>query len=337
MPRRADVLGHSGDVSVSWSIVLHAGLSVPAEPAPVQRRLADVVREHPQLGPSPVVESVADAAVRDAFAADPYVAGGPLVRVAVDDRSLVIAAHHSVLDGLGLLVLLGRLLDAPVTSSAAGIGQTSGRPFLLAAAGRLANAAFRPPGRVAPSVSGGDAGEILAEVAVPRIRFGTADLVAAAAGATLDWNAARGEPAGRIMAAVGASRRGGASARLADDSAYLRIPATPSPAQVAAAIAGGTPEPAVPESAGMVARAAPRALTDRLGSTFLASNLGRVEAPVRTLSFYPVTGGRSGVAFGAVSVADTTTLTLRARRRDFDTAGATDLLKQVLRRVEGAT
>jgi hypothetical protein len=70
-----------------------------------------------------------------------------------------------------------------------------------------------------------------------------------------------------------------------------------------------------------------RALAPRLGSTFLTSNLGVVTAaPVESLAFYPAASGRSGVAFGAATVGDTTTVTTRARRRDFDRDAAARLL-----------
>lgn len=342
MQPRAEVLGHSGDTSVSWSIVLHAELTVAADPTEVAQRLAAVADEHPHLGPAPTVVPTTQAELpelRDAFAAQPYAPGDALVRVAVGTNAsfVLLAAHHSALDGLGLLVLLGGALDISVASSVTGLGpERAGRPFVVAAASRVAEALFRPAGRVAPSVTNGPAGEILAAASVPSMRLGTADLVSAVARATAAWNTARGAAPGPIMAAVGASRRGGAAARLADDSAYLRIPVAPpgEPAQVATAMAAAAPEPAVPTSAGLLARAVPAALSARLGSTFLASNLGRVEAgEVHTLAFYPVTGGRSGVAFGAVTVAGTTTVTVRARRRDFDSAAAEALLDGVIGRV----
>ena len=48
------------------------------------------------------------------------------------------------------------------------------------------------------------------------------------------------------------------------------------------------------------------------------------------MSFYPVASGRSGVAFGAATLADTTTITVRARGQDFDPAAANRLLDLVV-------
>ena len=116
------VVGLYGDPTVSWSILLEAelGTAVP-EPEKLRSRLAAAGQQYPHLGAVPEIEQTTAAglpAVRDRFASEPYERADPLVRVAVcvDEPTLLVAAHHGALDGLGLLSLLGILLDVPVSS-----------------------------------------------------------------------------------------------------------------------------------------------------------------------------------------------------------------------------
>jgi hypothetical protein len=200
------------------------------------------------------------------------------------------------------------------------------RGFAVAALGRLAEAALRPPD-VVRRVAAGDRGDRFARVDVPAVSTGTAGLVAAAARAVTGWNGS----ARRVVAAVGASERPGAAVEPRDESAYfrLRLPSSPDASSVRAAL-GQRPEPAVP---GRVARAAAELLAHRLGSTFLLSNLGRVHAPdvVQALAFHPEASGRSPVSFGAATVRGTTTLTLRTRAAHHTQAAADALLTEFSR------
>jgi len=72
-------------------------------------------------------------------------------------------------------------------------------------------------------------------------------------------------------------------------------------------------------------------LSQRTGSSMLVSNLGRVEDadPIGYGAFYPAVHGRSGIAVGVVTVNDTLTLTLRARRSEFTREGAETILRSI--------
>jgi hypothetical protein len=326
------VVGLYGDPTVSWSILLEAELGVPApEPEKLRARLAAAVQQYPHLGAVPEIERATDLpATRDRFASAPYERAAPLLRVAVraDGPTLLVAAHHGALDGLGLLSLLGVLLDVPVSSGATGIGERAGgKPFLVSALQRLAEALFAPPGRILPDRAAPAAGDVFAARHEPRLRLGAAGFVAAAARATERWNRAHGARTARVVAALGASWRSGAAPEPVHDSAFFRLRLRPG-ADVAAVLANQAPEPDFPARSSRLARLGTRLLASRLGSTFLVSNLGVVSAgdTVRSLAFYPAASGRSGVAFGAATTGVTTTVTIRARRRDFDAAAAGRLL-----------
>ncbi|MBE8518814.1 hypothetical protein ILP97_15045 [Amycolatopsis sp. H6(2020)] len=324
------VVGLYGDPTVSWSILLEAELGAAApEPEKLRARLAAAVQQYPHLGGVPEIERIGDlAAVRDRFASAPYERGASLVRVAVGDHTLLIAAHHGALDGLGLLSLLGILLDVPVSSGARGIGaRTGGKPFALSALQRLAEALFAPPGRITPDRGREAAGDVFVACHEPRLRLGAAGFVAAAARATERWNRAHGARTARVVAALGASRRSGAAPEPVHDSAFFRLRLARG-ADVAAVLRAQPPEPDFPVRSSRLARLGTRLLVSRLGSTFLVSNLGVVSTgdTVRTLAFYPAASGRSGVAFGAATTGGKTTVTVRARRKDFDAAAAARLL-----------
>lgn len=331
------VVGLYGDPTVSWSILLEADLFSAPEPEKLRARLAAALPRYPHLGPVPVVEQTRAtefSEVRARFAAEPYDRGAPLVRVAVrlDRPALLVAAHHGALDGLGLLALLGFLLDVPVSSAARGIGERTGggKPFVVSAVQRLAEALFAPPGRIVPDRDGETAGDVFEARRVPRLRLGAAGFVAAATRATGRWNHAHGARTARVVAALGASWRSGAAPEPVHDSAFfrLRLPSGPDTAAVADVLRAQPPEPDFPARSSRVARLGTRLLASRLGSTFLVSNLGVVSAgdSVRSIAFYPAASGRSGVAFGAATTGDTTTVTVRARRKDFGAAAAGRLL-----------
>jgi hypothetical protein len=328
------VVGLYGDPTVSWSILLEAVLGVAApEPEKLRARLTAAIQQHPHLGVVPEIERTTAAdlpAVRERFASAPYERADPLVRVAVcaGEPALLVAAHHGALDGLGLLALLGVLLDVPVSSGATGIGdREGGKPFLVSAVQRLAEALFAPPGRIVPDRAAPAAGDVFAARHDPGLRLGAAGFAAAAARATERWNRAHGARAARVVAALGASRRSGAAPEPVHDSAFFRLRLRPG-ADVAALLRAQPPEPDFPARSSRLARLGTRLLASRLGSTFLVSNLGVVSTgdTVRSLAFYPAASGRSGVAFGAATTGGTTTVTVRARRKDFDAAAAARLL-----------
>ena len=320
----------SGDPAASWSILLEADLREAPDPAAVSARMRRAAEEFPNLGPAAVVRRPSDwDGVRAEFADGHYREGGPLVRVALAGHSLVIAAHHGAVDGLGLLALLGVALGEPVHSSATGVALRSpDRPYLLSALDRVREAVWTPPTRIEPSLRGNETGDHLVSRALPAVKLGSARLTSAALDATRRWNAARGVPHGRVVAAIGASWRGGADPRPEADSALLRLrlPAGATEEDVRALLAAAAPEAGFPSAHNPLARWGMRVLASRLGSTFLASNLGVVDADVAGLRFFPAASGRSGVAFGVVTTGEVTTATVRVRRRDFDAAAAAGLL-----------
>jgi hypothetical protein len=320
------VVGLYGDPTVSWSILLEARLaSVPSQGDMRERLRAATVR-YPHLGAAPAVEMTHAAelsAVRARFAAAPYERGEPLIRVAIcgDEPAVLIAAHHGAIDGMGLLAMLGLALDVEISSSARGIGaRSANRSFFVSALQRLAEALFTPPARIRPDGGEPATGDVFVARHEPRMRFRAAEFVAAAVHATERWNGAHSAP--RVVAAIGASNRGGASPQPIRDSAFFRIRLKPAPdsEEVGKVLAAQPPEPDFPARSSRIAQLGTRLLAGRLGSTFLVSNLGLVSAPdvVRSISFYPAASGRSGVAFGAATVGDTSTVTVRARRKDFD-------------------
>ncbi|MET9224417.1 hypothetical protein [Lentzea sp. NPDC003310] len=323
-------MAFSGDPAASWSILLEASLREAPDPAAVAARMSRAGAEFPNLGPAAIVLRPSDwDGARAAFADDHYHASDPLVRVALAGDSLLIAAHHGAVDGLGLLALLGIALGEPVHSSATGVASRSpDRPYLLHAADRVREAVWAPPTRIAPSLRGNDSGDHLVSRALPAVKLGSARLTTAALDTTRRWNAARGAAHDRVVAAIGASWRGGADPRPEADSALLRLrlPAGAGDEDVRALLASAAPEAGFPSEHNPLARWGMRVLASRLGSTFLASNLGVVKADVEALRFYPAASGRSGVAFGVVTTGEVTTATVRVRRRDFDAAGAAALL-----------
>jgi hypothetical protein len=336
--RAQAVMGPFGDQRVSWSIVLQADLTEPLDPDAVRRRMAGLADRYRHLGGAPKVEDIpSPASVRTTFATTPYRRGEPLVRVAVGAAPpvLLIAAHHGAVDGLGLLALLGAALDTPVTSTAVGVANRPfARSFATTAVRRVATALFAPPTRVRPQPgpSGEEASEVLLATHLPATQIGTAAATAAAFCVVRDWNRAAGASDGRILAAIGASLRGGTDLVPEHRAAYLRLrlPRDADPQRVRDLLDRLRPEPTFPVSRNRLAALASQALAGRLGATFLVSNLGavRVGAPVRSVAFFPQGTGRTAVAFGVTSTASTTSLTVRAKASAFSGAAAADLLKR---------
>ncbi len=323
-------VGFSGDPAASWSILLEADLREAPDPATVAARLSHASALFPNLGPAAVVRRPSDWDVARAELADSrYQEGDPLVRVALAGDALMIAAHHGAVDGLGLVALLGIVLGEPVHSSATGVARRSpDRPYLLNTLDRVREAVWTPPARIQPSLRGNEPGDHLVSRALPKTKLGSAALTSAALDATRKWNVAHGVPHGRVVAAIGASWRGGADPRPEPDSALLRLrlPTGAGMDDVRVLLANAAPEARFPSERNPLARLGMRLLASRLGSTFLASNLGVVEANVRALRFFPSASGRSGVAFGVVTTGEVTTVTVRARRRDFAHGAAAGLL-----------
>jgi hypothetical protein len=334
------VVGLYGDPTVPWSIALDAALREPLRPKAVAERMAALAAEHPHLGPPAPVQRIPDGerahTLESAFAGLPYGPDRSLVRIGVADSppALLVAAHHGAVDGIGLLAVLQAALGQPVRARAAGLGdRPPAHSFARSAVRRAGEALFAPPARlrVAPGPPGGGRdGEALRELVLPVARVDTAALAAAAGAATRWWNRDGND---RIVVAVGASRRPGSEMRPEHRAAYLRLrlPTAADPALVRRALREHHPEPDFPPSRSRVLALARRALAGRLGATILVSNLGVVETggAVTSLSFYPQPSGPAGIAFGLVSTEASTTLTVRARRRDFDPASLAQLLDRL--------
>jgi len=341
--RARAVVGLYGDPTVPWSIVLQADLGEPLDAAAVGARLATLAGRYPHLGGAPsVIAADRLDEVRTGFAGRGYDGCDPLVRVALAAAppALLLAAHHGAVDGLGLLALLGAAVDRPVRTSVVGMRDRAiARSFALAAARRVGEAVFTPPVRIrtvaSPSADG--TAEVLVAAGLPRLHAGTAAVTAAAAAVVRDWNAGR---RGRVVAAIGASRRDGDDLTPEHRAAYLRLRLPPGAdrALVRTMLDSQVLEPDFPPSRNVVVRLGSRLLARRLGATFLVSNLGAVEVdtPVTSLAFYPQPSGPSGVAVGVVSTAGSTSLTVRARCRDFTDAAAADLLDRLVAAVRSA-
>ena len=339
------VVGLYGDPDVSWSIVMEAHLARPVDPAAFVLALRRVVAAHPHLGPSPLVSVVPGDAVlaaREAIANGLFTPDQPLVRGAVDEAGthVVVGCHHGVADGLGLLGLLGAALDLDLRSSALGIAeQESSQSFARRSLARLREAALTPPQRLrrVPASSPARGDWLYSRSVTPPM--GTAALVAAARAATDAWNGTRGAgPRRPVVLAIGASRRTDSGRPEPDrQTAYLRLEDVPAGVDLSGArsiLRNTEPEPTFPATTGLgIGPMITRALSSRLGSTMLLSNVGDVlggegdgGVGLESLAFFPATGGPSAVAVGLVTANGRTELTVRAARRDFSEGAAEALV-----------
>lgn len=329
------VVGLYGDPDVTWSVVLALRLSVPVTPEAVASAARRLVGGHAHLGRDPGVQVFpldAERLTLADFANSPYGDEDPLLRIALsaDGLSLLLAAHHGAVDGLGMLGVASALLGTPLTSNARGIARESEPTgFVRGSLRRLAEAAFAPPTRVSADRDDHAArtGDWLEHRDVRVARPGSAALVRAAV------DLVRRAPAahrGRLVVAMGLSRRPGAPVPTPDrDTAYMRLraDAVATTDDARRLVADTPPEPAFPvrDAGGLGPRVA-RLLSGRLGSTVLVSNLGLVDtSAVESIRFWPVPTGPAGLCLGLASTRTTTTLTLRARRGWFSEERARSL------------
>jgi hypothetical protein len=150
------------------------------------------------------------------------------------------------------------------------------------------------------------------------------------------WNRRHHAPARRLVIAIGAAATPGVSPSIGRQAAWFRIHlADSSLATVRDALAGATLEPEQPTAGLRFASSMgiSRMVAARTGSTLLVSHLGRLHPDVglKRAAFFPSAHGRSGVAVGGITVGDTTTLSVRARRSEFDSDAARSLLELVRR------
>jgi hypothetical protein len=342
-PESADWVG---DPAIAWRILLTAELDRPLDDATDRLAALHVEQRWPGTGTVHRAPDVGELQRRLGDEREGVVSVG----LVPDGRHVVVAAHHSHVDGLGLLAVLAALTGGTVASTARGVGD---RPDAAGRAGtvvrRLAEVATAPPARVvvprrdAETADVGP-GDVHAGQAVPgEVR--TAALVVAATRAIVAHNSAHG--AGRrtrhVAVAVGVARSGtsaagGAGGPIADRSALIRLRDVEHLDVDAVADAlRHAPTERAPHTAGggaAVLRAGLRLLAPRLGSTILVSHLGRVRADgVTGLVFHPVTAGGSGLSLGAVTLdgaSPVTTLSLRARGSQWTHDGLEQLLEAVV-------
>lgn len=332
-PVPADTAQWVADPTIAWNILLRARLTMPPTVDTLTTRLRHIYLEQrwPHDPPAVALGSLTDLLPAFAGAEGPHP-----VQLGLDGAELLIGARHQHVDGLGLLGVLSAVTAEPVVSDVRGLGD---RPAAGSVTGavvrRLGEVAFRPPARIAQSGSqAADDLDTFSLHVVPRT-VRTSELVHAAVRGLVTYNSAREAGTRRVAIAVGASRRGGESPDIADRSALLRL-RNLERASIDEIRALMQHAPVQHSSSHGRAVGAPltrltlRVLAPRLGSTMLVSHLGAVTAGgVDRLSFYPVTGGGSGVSLGAVTLDGTTTITLRARGRQQSADGLEELLDAI--------
>jgi hypothetical protein len=320
------------DPGVTWNILLSAQLAEPLTSYRLDERLRALYTGQ-GWGSAPGVDvgpDLLELQQRLTGAADESV---PVVVGGCSD-TLLIAAHHSRVDGLGLLGVLAALLDVPVRSSARGVADRTSPGRLRSMGARLAEVALSPPARVRPSTPSRTPGaDSIATLTLPGT-FRTADLVHAGVAGIAAYQREHGGAQRHLTVAVGASQRGGDDLVVADRSALIRLRdlegASRDEISERLRHAPLVPGTAAGAQAGRAIGLALRLLAPRLGSTLLVSHLGEVTATgVEGLAFAPVTGGGSGMSLGAVGHAGRTTLTLRARGRTHDADGLGELLEAI--------
>lgn len=326
------------DPSIGWRILLTAALPASVDTSQLTDHLSTLAAglDWPTL-PRPRHDESLDRLRSDLLAPHP----APLL-VGVAGRHLVLSAHHSAVDGLGLLTILDRCGAGPVHSAARGVGdRTTTGGVVRTVSRRLGEVALRPPAVVTPPTRPVPrAGDVLVERTVDGSHR-TAALVVAATRAVVAHQRTRGRVARHVAVAVGAVREQRAGAPIGDHSVLLRLRDVEllDAAGVARALSRA-PIQTPPTShrrrpwTPVVTRATTtglRVLAPRLGSTLLVSHLGEVTAPrVDRLAFHPVTAGGSGIALGAVGLRGQTVLTLRARAASWNDVGLEQLLEAVV-------
>lgn len=335
--RAREVIGLYGDPDTTWGIALELGFEDPLDASGVEERAGRLVASYPHLGHPPSVVVTDDwEARREEAAATPYRTDEPLVRLVLgsDGRRLLVAAHHGVCDGLGLVAIADRVSDRGLVSRARGIGdRPAPRSFLASSVARVGEALLRPPPRFGSHRPPGAGGEHLRVLTQDRTSTGTVDLCLALATVFADWNDSDEAP----LFVSGASRREAGTLEPDRRTAYLRFRFDPAwdRDRARAAFAALAPEPEFPEtSAGGIGPRAARLLRNRLGGTAQVSNLGVVEGSgLVSAAMFPALSGPRGLAVGLVSTTTTTTVSLRTRGSEFAADDTEELLRLVAERI----
>ena len=342
-----EVVGLYGDPASTWGICVELAFSDSLDVERIRQRADQLVVDYPHLGSTPTVSRSVDVqweTTRAGLASTPFTAGAPLVRLAVDEscRRILIAAHHGVCDGLGLVAIADRLTERCITSKARGIGdRAASRHFLASSLRRLSEAALQPPARffgTGAQESGGP--EVLLTCRLDVQRKGTVELCHALVQVFAAWPSP-GRRRRRPLFLMGASRRRAGVLEPDRQTAYLRFPLHPNwpVSRIREEFARLEPEPDFPEtSAGGLGPFVTRLLRNRLGATALLSNLGVLEGNgLQSVAMFPAVSGPRAVAVGISTTSSTTTLTLRTRSQDFTRAEAQELLDRVGKRFVAVT
>ncbi|HEY6798528.1 MAG TPA: hypothetical protein VI248_27945 [Kineosporiaceae bacterium] len=329
------------DPRTRWVVVITATAHVPVDDlGPALRRLAGAVpltaarllgeRWVPGAPAEPIVTAAADPLDDPRLTAAFDLTAEPPLRVLVtpDGRRLGLAAHHAAFDGLAGVAVLDALtggpLPAPVTSPAPG---RPGSPLPLVR--RL----FRPADPVAPSRSAPAGDVFVVRPLSVRGREITGRLASACAAGCGAHTRAAGQP----WRQVGITVALGGPAGVGNVASYVRLDLR-ADADVRRAVVTAMADPPEPVEQVRAPKAVLGLLSPvvrRFSDSLLVSNLGRHRlAGVDELAFFPVARGRSGVAFGAASVAGgSSTLTIRCAQ--MSERAATELLEEAIRRFDG--
>jgi hypothetical protein len=339
-----EVVGLYGDPMATWGIALELGLEHRLDRERMGDRIRRLVTMYPHLGLTPRVEQVADVdwqQRRAALAGVPYGDREPLVRIAVDERGgrLLVAGHHGVCDGLGLLAIADRVGHLGLVSRARGIGERQASvPFFRSSVRRVHDALRHPPARFRSVALGAGRGENLDAVRLAPLQKGTADFCHALGATFADWNDLSLDDEVPLLLVLGASRRSGG---LEPDrqTAFLRFAVD---ARWDLSVLRGhfrdlEPEPSFPEtSAGGMGPLVTRLLRRRLGSTAQVSNLGVVGGHgVKSVAMFPSLNGPRAVSFGLATTAGSTTVTIRTRGEEFSASDTALILERLARRFAG--
>lgn len=244
------------------------------------------------------------------------------------DHRVAVAVHHAAFDGrsaLSLLTILAGDNGAPAASPPRGGGAGNEVGLLR----RL----ITPAHRVAPTSSDpAQEARVWRRLALSG-PDATARMVTAMTIAVAEHNRRRQTPWRRVAVTVGLA----GDAEVGNTAAYQRISLDldrdDTASVVRNAVASSAPTPAELRWAPLALRLlAP--VANRMGDSFLVSNLGRQELPgMADVVFFPVARGRSAVAIGAVAGSDGMgTVSLRAR--DLDQADASALLDGCIRHLD---
>ncbi len=327
----------AGRPGISWSIVVRAHPHSPVAPETAAARLAAGWPADGSVGPPPPVGAAEGSeAELSGVANAPYTEGAPLVRVMVGPRSVVVAGHHAALDGLGLIAVLGLVVEEDLGTTSRGIRGIRAAGVvrrLVYPVARLGEALIRPPVAISSHAGAGMPGDRR-----PRRRSGRGsgppawwpqppgqfdDGTPTAEARPPGWSSRSAHQCDR-GASHGGEGGGVVSCRGAGgDHRSGCAPVAPASRPGACAWCLGPPS-----------RARVRC-DDEIGTPY-GVDRARVEPgslvpedAVGAAEFYPSAHGRSGVAIGAIRAGGRTTLTIRARRLDFTDEEAARFLELV--------